>query len=239
MHLLKSYECFVNFLNFTTTILPVTTLKSIDEVVYEKGLDLFLGLMSYYSAGNLINAYFLNSGKCILFVPVIQVVDLEASLKILYSFLIACGLILFFLASAYFFKLQINEWSVFNIYSLMLGIRVDMDPRRCLRTKIIFFTLFAVSFFFVSDLMSDMTSVKYVDIEIPVVQSFEDVLEKNITVLVGSELILSFLRNHTSGIVRRIADKAGINPNNNAAFNKIYIKSYDDAEKMMQKIFIF
>ena len=235
MHLLKSYECFTYVLNVTTTFIPGTKINYIRNHVSYKKLDIFIGKITYYPSGNLVCAYNVKPLKTVLLVPVVHEKNYEFNYEILSSVLILSGIIIIFLISAYFLKLNTNEWSLFNIYSLLMGIGTNINPRRCLRSSIIFFTLFTVSFFFVSDIVSDLTTLKYTSNEIPIIQSFQDVLEKNITVIFPYYPIeLKYLKLASSGSILKIFNAAKLKyANENYSYDKVSIIFEDDAEKIL------
>ena len=148
IHLLKSYELFANRLNVTSKFIPLSGKKTVNELIDFNALDIFISKINYYSTESILNMIPIKEYKTILFVPVITEKSLDVSNEILYSILSLSAIIILALICAYIFKFKKNEWSAFNVYSFLIGLGVDMEPRRSLRSIIMFFTLFIVSFFF-------------------------------------------------------------------------------------------
>ena len=239
MHLLKSYEFFEKSLNVSTLLVALPPRALDEELMIRNQLSIFLGKVMYFPAKNVINTYFIEPVKFVLLVPVIQESEIELPINILYSFLLLSGIIIFFRICAHFFKFKKEEWSVFNIYCLMLDMGVKMDPRRNLKSIIIFFTLFAVSFFFVSDLVSDLTSLKYSVKKQPIVESYDDIFKKNITVVFyHRKSLLEFFQEATLGIIQKVAYKAKVIETKEDSYydyKKVFILQSDFAEKLLYK----
>ena len=234
---LKINEYLTNFLNISSEYVSFPN-EDVVQMINKYGLHLYLGKSIYVGFSNLLNIYIIEDIKFILVVPVISDKSLKLTKDILYAFLVLFSLVLLFLSSAYFFKFKRDEWSLFNIFSLILGIGVNMDPRRSLRSIIMFFTLFVISFFFASDIISDLTKLNYEYNEIDVIKSFEEIFDKNLTVFFpypGFSFMLSTLKNiGTTGIIKNVTDIAR-EPryNDPISYNNIAIMLNDDAEKFL------
>ena len=98
-----------------------------------------------------------------------------------------------------------------------------------------FFTLFIVSFFFISDLISGITSIKYVKIEIPVIESFQGILNENLTVIYPYDKIrLNLLKKHVQDIVQNVSKITRLKQENETySHGKIAIFIEDDAQKIL------
>ena len=119
----------------------------------------------------------------------------------------------------------------------MLGIGIEMEPRRSLRSVIIFFTIFVVSFFFISDLISDMTTLKYTNEKVPIIESFEDIITKNLTLIyLGNQVTLTYLKDRSEGFVKNITRIIRLwRINDTLSYEKIAILNENLAERMVDK----
>ena len=174
-------------------------------------------------------------------VPVLREEKIGLSINILYSFLTLSGVIIVFIVCARYFKFPIDEWSPFNLYSLMLGIGVNMEPRYSIRSIIMFLALFTVSFFFVSDLVSDLTTLNYKTEETEMVKSIQDILKKDFEVILKEENLERKRQRYVLlymvelGDYKRISNM--ITPPGHAETNtlkKIFILPENDAEKLLE-----
>ena len=62
----------------------------------------------------------------------------------------------------------------------MFGFSANVEPN-CLRSRILYFILVMFSIFGISDFISNMTEINFVNNEVPLVESIEDIFEKNIS----------------------------------------------------------
>ena len=236
INLFNSYKMFANLLNVTSEfVVPSKNVQPVFSVI-EYNLDLFLSKIKFYWKANLRTSYNIKSEKFVLVVPVKQEKCFKISIDILLPFISIIGTIVIIVICAYFFKLNQNEWNSLNIFCLMLGITVNINPRRCLRTKIIYFLLVLIALFFVSDLLTCLTEIKYEISENPVIESFEDVLQKNITVFfTGIKAAgLSMLQKRITGVGLNVAKMAKISEKvKNVDYDKIWIMPNDNAEKLL------
>lgn len=235
IHLLKSYEYFKKAINMTSKFLPLPYYEDKYEQIIDNSLIIYVSLISYHMEGNMINMYPVKRLKRVLLVPVKNEKSLELTIITYYSSITIIGIIILMFICVFIFEFKVDEWSVFNIYKLMLGIGVDMDPRRSLRSIIIFFTLFVVSFFFVSDLVSDMTSLKYTNKELPLIESFEEIFEKNLTVVFPyTSILLNFLKYSNTGDIKNVTEIARLMiDNEKCSFEKVWILEEIDAQKIL------
>ena len=246
VHLFKAYECFEKKLNISSKYISVPT--SLMDINAAKGrhvitneLQIFLGQFQYYLSLNLDDIYTIKSSKIVFMVPVLREEKIGLSINILYSFLTLSGVIIVFIVCARYFKFPIDEWSPFNLYSLMLGIGVNMEPRYSIRSIIMFLALFTVSFFFVSDLVSDLTTLNYKTEETEMVKSIQDILKKDFEVILKEENLERKRQRYVLlymvelGDYKRISNM--ITPPGHAETNtlkKIFILPENDAEKLLE-----
>ena len=113
-----------------------------------------------YGIKNFIDIYILRYSKVVAVVPLTLKKECNVSIDNLESFFCIFGVItvlfLFFKYSRY----SSPGWSMPNTFNLMLGNLAD-DQQRSIISKIVYVILLGVSIFFMSDLISDLTSVNF------------------------------------------------------------------------------
>ena len=176
------YEYFSEFLNITTTFIVTEYVKdrsfSIKEHNLEmalEGSDIVIGIWRFE------NIYILRYSKVVALVPLIHEAEIKASNDILYSFLglssLIVGLFLFFKYSRY----SAAGWSCLNIFQLMLGNSANVQLRN-LPAKLAYGLLLAISIFFISDLLSDLTTINYEYKQEPLAGNVDEIMQKKLSI---------------------------------------------------------
>ena len=96
-----------------------------------------------------------------------------------YLFCIFC--IFFFVLIARFLNFRREPWSAFNVFRVMF-INARIEPLPGIREKIMYMTLIAVSFLFISDLVLSLTQVGFSQEEVSL-ETSKQIFEANLTVL--------------------------------------------------------
>ena len=133
IYLYKHYKFLESSLNVTSRFITTLNEETTDSYIYKNNLDCFLSLIHRLGSQNFRNTYLIKSTKLTFIVPVIEGIEIQVPLKIIFFFAIFCGIIIIFLFSAHIFKFPQDEWSIFNIYTFILGLGVNIDFRRSLR----------------------------------------------------------------------------------------------------------
>ena len=177
----KLYEYFAESLNVTTTFAIVDSpirnenIKKHNVEMVLDGNDIAFGIWNFN------NIYILRYSKVQALVPLIEKTEIKASKNILYSFLILAaiiiGLFLFFKYSRY----SAAGWSWLNIFQLMLGNSVNVQLPN-LSAKLAYGFLLAISLFFITDLVSDLTSINYENKKVLLADSVDEILQKKLAV---------------------------------------------------------
>ena len=177
IYLKKSYELFESSLNITTNFVPLNDNEDRYVQLKNYNLAMFLSSDILLSFHNINNIYILRSSNFGVLVPKIYEKKITLSRNMLYSFLAFSSVLIFVIVYARYYKFNRNEWSFLNIFHLMLGSAVTIYPR-CLRSKIVMITLMMFSIFCISDIITDLTTVKYKSNKVLFVKSIEDVFKK-------------------------------------------------------------
>ena len=239
VHLFRAFKTFAEFYGLRTTFIPLPNNENINKLIRNFKLDCFLGKIMMFPEHNILHTFMVEPTRIVVLAPKIYEKSIENYNGILYSFLLIIGIIFLVLFCVYWFKFRRDEWSPENIFNLLLGNGVDITFS-CLRSKIIYAILCVVSFFFVSDLIIDLTTLKYENKQISLVDSVEDILDKNLPVICRtSKILLSLIIVYAQGSVKKLAETAFlpefITPTPEFNRYRIFISLADDAEKVMRK----
>ena len=201
----KSYEYFESFSNITTELVPCNNAHTRNVQMEFYDLEMFLSCDLAFGLWNYNNIYIWKTSNIEVLVPVVHEKLLTFSINILYSFLTFSGLIILTILYTWYYKFNREEWSILNIFQLMLGNSASTHPHSR-RSKIVYMVLAMFSIFCISDIITDLTEVKYKSEEVLLVETIDDVLnKKNISICACiSNLIADYYISSTTVNVQRM-----------------------------------
>ena len=235
--LFNSYEYFVHSLNVTGQIIPTKNDDTAAIILRKNKLDTFI-LRTFARMYGTISEYFVVApAKFVLMVPIIEEKSITFFKDLIYFFFSLSGFIILFTIVAQCLNFSREEWSLLNIYSFCLGFAVNINFERSLKTKIIFFTLVVTSLFLINEFASDLMSIKYATNEIAVVETFDDIFEKNITFFFpGKRMLINDFKPALSEKALKLADITICDVRSmTPALNKGLVIRFEDANKILTK----
>lgn len=125
------------------------------------------------------------NGKRVFIVPLIPKSELRICQMIIPYVILFPSLIFFFYITAYMLKLPSNQWTILDIYQVILGVSKS-QPLRFVE-RILFFTLTLLSMDFAVDFLSTLTDIKIAH-EMEHFDTFEDIIRSNLTVYSYSQI---------------------------------------------------
>ena len=130
---MKSYKNFAESLNITINFVPFKNFNLAIDQLFKNKIDCHLEKFPYLLVEKSNFFVMMKSIKYVLIVPLISNKFFEGFLDILYFVLTLWRILTIIYGSAYFFKFSNIDWSIENIYKIMLGICCNNNPRGSLR----------------------------------------------------------------------------------------------------------
>ena len=181
LFLFRSHEYFANYLNFTPKYILCNTNETTETIISNKNLEIYLGISRTLSLSNYDNSLIIDEQALMIVVPISRNVRTQVSMKVFHGLLAISSIMILTLIAARFFHLPKNEWSILNIYSLVLGLSAKVRPRNR-KSRLLYLMLAANYLFFISDAISDLTDINFVSEKTLLIRSVDDAIEKNISV---------------------------------------------------------
>ena len=177
----KLFEYFHESLNVTTKFIVLNSPNRVENI-RKQNLEMVLsGGDTTADIWNFDNIYILKYSKLVALVPLIHKTEITGSKDNLQSCLILLaiivGMFLFFKYSRY----SAAGWSWLNIFNLMLGNSANVQLQN-LPAKLAYGLLLAISIFFISDMVSDLTAVNYENKQELLAENVDEILQKNLSV---------------------------------------------------------
>ena len=119
-------------------------------------------------------------------VPTIQ----ESELNVTINIFLSLGLIIIIMIATKiivrYSKIPKHEWATLNIYSIILGNSPNIRYQH-FKSKIMYLTLSIAMILFSSIIYSSLTNLEYTVKNVPIIKSFENILEKNVSICVEDD----------------------------------------------------
>ena len=182
LRILKLYEYFSKSLNVTTKFVTVKSGSERFATIIQYNLEMILSSNDMiFGIGQFINSYILRYSKIVAVVPIIHKEEMNESMNILDSFFGFFGLITVIFLLFKYSRFATPGWSMLNIFKLMIGNSANVQLRNVI-SKIVYVLLLAVSVFFITDFVTDLTALKFVHKEELLAETVEEIFQKNLSV---------------------------------------------------------
>ena len=136
----KYYEYFAESLNITTRFIPIDSSISRVQQINKFNLVIFLSADMTLGLWNYNKVLIIDYSKLLVIAPITHDTKIVLSDTLLLSLSTVSGLILSAVFTAQYLKFSKIEWSALNIFLLLLGNSVRVNPNN-LQTKIIYIIL--------------------------------------------------------------------------------------------------
>jgi hypothetical protein len=147
------------------------------------------------------------------FIMIVPVVTVLKVVNLYYLFIHLCYFVIIvmcFVATVYIFKFPSSNWKVLDIYQILLGVSLSMQPQKSTQ-RIVYFSLIIVSIKYSGDIFANMTGIK-VKHEEKLFDTFDEIIESKIPVYM-SEIFQNEVYDKTDEITRSLKMKSRIYKN--------------------------
>ena len=233
--LYKVYQCFEKHINATTTPIILGNLEIRNTQIMNHKLDMVLSDYDIaFGIWNYANLYIFDYSKFVVLAPFTNEYQITASKDIFISCLIISSLIILIVTMVHRSKIKNTGWTVFNIFNLMLGNYVNIKLPN-FYFKVTFVILSFFSFFFISDIISNLTKINYESKEVLLAENIDEILMKKLDVYaLHSKIVYETFVENSEGNVKILFEKLEYDRLNNLHDNAVIISFQKYAE-----IFIF